>query len=80
MYLYYYIFRQRSSLPLPVYICPYHTKMNKSLVPEWPTFTDVYSFTVSYKLVFLKRNFEILNLLIQKSVKPWTKKATQFLS
>ncbi len=21
---------------------------NKSLVPEWPTFTDVYSFTVSY--------------------------------
>jgi hypothetical protein len=22
--------------------------MNKLLVPEWPTFTDVYSFTVSY--------------------------------
>ena len=49
MYVYYYIFRQRSSLPLPVYICPYHTKINKSLVLEWPTFTDVYSFTVSYK-------------------------------
>jgi hypothetical protein len=25
--------------------------MNKLLVPEWPTFTDVYSFTVSYSLV-----------------------------
>jgi hypothetical protein len=22
--------------------------LNKTLVPEWPTFTDVYSFTVSY--------------------------------
>ena len=41
MYLYYYIFRQRSSLPLPVYICPYHTKMNKSLVPEWPCIIEV---------------------------------------
>ena len=35
-------------MPLPLYSCPYHTKMNKSLVLEWPTFTDVYSFTVSY--------------------------------
>ena len=25
--------------------------MNKSLVPEWPTFTDVYSFTVSYTFI-----------------------------
>ena len=25
--------------------------MNKLLVLEWPTFTDVYSFTVSYTLV-----------------------------
>ena len=41
MYLYYYIFRQRSSLPLPVYICPYHTKINKSLVPEWPCIIEV---------------------------------------
>ncbi len=22
--------------------------VNKTLVPEWPTFTDVYSFTVTY--------------------------------
>jgi hypothetical protein len=41
MYVYYYIFRQRSSLPLPVYICPYHTKINKSLVPEWPCIIEV---------------------------------------
>jgi hypothetical protein len=45
-YIYNYIMsRQRSSLPLPVYRCPYHTKMNKSLVLEWPTFIDVYSFS-----------------------------------
>ena len=60
MYLYYYIFRQRSSLPLPVYICPYHTKMNKSLVLEWPTFTDVYSFNCllqqdEYEMVMKQR-------------------------
>jgi len=27
---------------------PYHT-VNKTLVPEWPTFIDVHSFTVTYK-------------------------------
>jgi hypothetical protein len=48
MYIYYYIMsHQRSSLPLPVYRCPYHTKMNKSLVLEWPTFIDVYSYFLS---------------------------------
>jgi hypothetical protein len=31
------------------YSCPYHTKMNKSLVPECPTIIDVRSFTVPYK-------------------------------
>ncbi len=41
-------------MPLPVYSCPYHTKMNKSLVLEWPTFTDVYSFTVSYNRMNMK--------------------------
>jgi hypothetical protein len=42
MYIYYYIMsRQRSSLPLPVYSCPYHTMMNKSLVPEWPCIIEV---------------------------------------
>jgi hypothetical protein len=31
------------------YCIPYHTE-NKPLVPELPTFTDVYSFTVSYTI------------------------------
>jgi hypothetical protein len=30
------------------YCRPYHT-LNKSLVLEWPTFIDVYSFTVTYR-------------------------------
>jgi hypothetical protein len=35
------------------YSCPYHTKMNKWLVPECSTIIDVRSFTVSYK-VFMR--------------------------
>jgi hypothetical protein len=31
--------------------------MNKLLVPEWPTFTDVYSFTVSYNCFKFVSNF-----------------------
>ena len=31
--------------------CPYHTRINKSLVLEWPTFTDVYSFYCLLQLV-----------------------------
>ena len=51
--------------------------MNKLLVPEWPTFTDVYSFTVSYthinfskKLLYnmlLYENFLIFNVLFSES-------------
>jgi hypothetical protein len=33
------------------YSCPYHTKIYKSLVPEWPTIIDVRSFTVSYRSI-----------------------------
>ena len=32
------------------YCIPYHTE-NKSLVPEWPTFTDVYSIYILLQLV-----------------------------
>jgi hypothetical protein len=39
--------------------------MNKSLVPEWPTFTDVYSFTVSYS-----PSFQLLYTVKEKGEKP----------
>ena len=39
-------------MPLPVYICPYHTKMNKSLVPEWPCIIEVSDISSSYRLQF----------------------------
>ncbi len=39
-----------------VFVCDtgrmFHTE-NKVLVPEWPTFTDVYSFTVSYRTTLI---------------------------
>ena len=51
MYLYYYIVvKGRLCLCLFIHV-PYHTKMNKSLVPECPTIIDVRSFTVSYKTI-----------------------------
>ena len=51
MYLYYYIVvKGRLCLYLFIHM-PYHTRMNKSLVPEWPTFTDLYSFYCLLQLV-----------------------------
>ncbi len=36
--------------------------MNKSLVPEWPTFTDVYSFTVPYTCTLSLNKCVVLHL------------------
>ena len=41
MYLYYYIFVKGRLCLYLLFICPYHTKMNKSLVPEWPCIIEV---------------------------------------
>jgi len=47
---------------------PYHTKMNKSLVPECPTIIDVRSFTVPYNILIIhprKFSIEIDNLILR---------------
>jgi hypothetical protein len=48
MYLYYYIVvKGRLCLCLFIHM-PYHTKMNKSLVPEWPCIIEVSYIYSSY--------------------------------
>jgi hypothetical protein len=46
------------------YSCPYHTKMNKSLVPECPTIIDVRSFTVPYITALIFFHFLVIKTLV----------------
>jgi hypothetical protein len=47
------------------YCIPYHTE-NKTLVPEWPTFIDVYSFSSHLQLAS-----NAVMMVVQTMVKSW---------
>jgi hypothetical protein len=52
------------------YCIPYHTK-NKLLVLEWPTFTDVYSYTVTYNIIIV-RNRISCRKVVTGTVSVWS--------